>query len=285
MLDSVVKEYRYANQRRDIMSYAQAWLKWFPTIEQGATGLNERMLQLADLDRAETILDIGTGIGEPALSIASRIGSGGRVVAIDLDPAMIEIARERAVALGVANIEFNVSDIGDLDYTRQLFDVVVARWSLMFTADIDSLLNRLSTLLRPGGRIVAATWDEPEKVPAISLAKQVARDHLGLEPLKYGPGSTFGLKDPRLLIEALDSAGFQDILCEQVPVPYRFKSVDEYIDNRISLTGPLWDQIETVPDRTRAEVTRAIELAMRPHQEVDGSFLMVNTAHCIFGRI
>ncbi len=64
MLDSAGKEYRYAIQRRDIMSYAQAWLKWFPTIEQGATGLNERMLQLADLDHAETVLDIGTGIGE-----------------------------------------------------------------------------------------------------------------------------------------------------------------------------------------------------------------------------
>ena len=43
MLDSVGKEYRYAIQRRDIMSYAKAWLKWFPTIERGAAGLNERM--------------------------------------------------------------------------------------------------------------------------------------------------------------------------------------------------------------------------------------------------
>jgi ubiquinone/menaquinone biosynthesis C-methylase UbiE len=267
------------------MSYAQAWLKWFPTIERGADGLNERMLQLADLYRAETVLDIGTGIGEPALSIASRIGSGARIVAIDRDPAMIEIARERAAALDITNIEFNVSDINDLDCTRQRFDVIVARWSLMFTADIKSLLNQLSTLLRPGGRLVASTWDEPEKVPAISLAKQVTRDHLGLKPLEYGPGSTFSLKDPGLLIEALGSAGFQDVLCEQVSVPYRFRSVDEYIDNRISLTGPLWEQMNTAPDCTRAEVNRAIELAMRPHQESDGSFLMVNTAHCIFGRI
>ncbi|UCH41398.1 MAG: class I SAM-dependent methyltransferase [Gammaproteobacteria bacterium] len=267
------------------MSYARAWQKWFPVIEQGAAGLNERMLQLAELEHARTVLDIGTGIGEPAVSIAQRMGPGRQVIAIDRDPIMIEFARERAAGMGVANVEFDITDIDDFDCGQPRFDVVVARWSLMFSADLDSLLKRLSTFLHPGGRLVAATWDAPERVPSITLARRVARDRLGLEPFEYGPGTAFSLQNPERLVEAMAAAGFDEISCEQVAVPYRFSSVEEYIDNRIALSGPLWDQMETAPEATMTEVTRAIESALQVYREANGSYLLVNTAHCLSGRI
>ena len=267
------------------MSYARAWQKWFPVIERGAAGLNQRMLQLAELEGAQTVLDIGTGIGEPAISIAQRIGPGGRVTAIDRDPAMIEFARERAAGMGIANVEFDVSDIDDFECTRSCFDVVVARWSLMFSADLESLLQRLSTFLRPGGRLVAATWDAPERVPSITLARRVTRAHLGLEPYEYGPGTAFALQDPDRLVDALGAAGFREISCEQVPVPYRFSSVDEYIDNRIALSGPLWEQMDTAEENTISGVRQAIGSALQSYRQADGSYLLVNSAHCLFGRI
>jgi ubiquinone/menaquinone biosynthesis C-methylase UbiE len=63
--------------------YAKAWLKWFDVIEQGAGPLSTRMIELADIGGADTVLDIGTGIGEPALCAAMRLDDNGRVLAID----------------------------------------------------------------------------------------------------------------------------------------------------------------------------------------------------------
>ena len=88
------------------MSYAHAWVEWFPVIEKGAEKLNQRMLELAELDQAKSVFDIGTGVGEPALSCARRLGADGHVVAIDCDSAMIDYARQRAVELGISNLEF-----------------------------------------------------------------------------------------------------------------------------------------------------------------------------------
>lgn len=267
------------------MSYARAWRRWFPVIEAGAAMLNERMLQLAGLERARSVLDIGTGVGEPALSIARRIAPEGRVIAIDRDPAMIDFARERAAGMGIDNVEFEISDIEDFDFERPRFDVIVARWSLMFASDLESLLARLAGLLRPDGRLVAATWNAPEKVPSITLARQAARAHLGLEPFEYGAGTAFSLQDPGLLAAALRAAGFRDVSCEPVEVPYRFDSLEQYIENRIELSGPLWDGMETASAETVSGVMQAIENALAPHRQADGSYRLVNSAFCLAGRI
>ena len=267
------------------MSYAHAWVEWFPVIEKGAARLNHRMLQLAELEHSKTIFDIGTGIGEPALSSARRLGPDGHVVAIDRDTAMIEYARQRAARSGIANVEFEVADIDDFDCPEPRFDVIFARWSLMFATDLEALLRRLSSFLHPGGRLVAATWDAPEKVPSITLARQIARSHLGLEPPEYGAGTAFALQDPKQLVDALEATGFHEISCEQVPVPYRFASVDEYIQNRIALSGPLWEQMDTAGEKTISGVRQAIGSALQRYRQADGSYLLVNSAHCLFGRI
>lgn len=267
------------------MSYAHAWVKWFPVIEKGAVRLNQRMLQLAELEQTKTVLDIGTGIGEPALSTARQLGPDGYVVAIDRDIAMIEYARQRAADFGIANVEFEVADIDNFDFSKPRFDVIFARWSLMFSADLEALVKRLSSLLHPGGRLVAATWNAPEKVPSITLARRITRSHLGLEPPEYGAGTAFALQDPKRLIDALETAGFHEISCEQVPVPYRFASVDEYIQNRIALSGPLWEQMDTADEHIISGVRHAIGSALQSYRQPDGSYLLVNSAHCLFGRI
>ena len=76
--------------------YAAAWREWFPVIERGAAPLSLRMIALASIGVGHRVLDIGTGIGEPAIATAHVVGPHGSVLAIDPDPEMIAIARERA---------------------------------------------------------------------------------------------------------------------------------------------------------------------------------------------
>ena len=140
------------------MSYAEAWLKWFDVIEGGAAPLSARMIELAGIDGACDVLDIGTGIGEPAVSAALAMGGGGHVLAVDRDPEMIAAGRQRAEVIGVSTIDFTVAKIETMALAPDSLDAVLARWSLMFVDDLKGVLTKLAGALRPGGHLAAAAW-------------------------------------------------------------------------------------------------------------------------------
>ena len=269
----------------DSESYAVAWEKWFDIVEAGANPLNQRMIDLADIKADATVLDVGTGIGEPALSVAKRQGFQGRITAIDPDALMVDIGRKRVQQCGISNIEFIHSDIESMPLEATSFDTVLARWSLMFVDDFSNVLNKLKPVIRPGGRLVAATWAPPDVVPALTIAKMTAHRHLGLTTPEYGPGSAFSLSDSRALEVALSSAGFVDVASEQFPVRYRYDSVEQYIQNRIDQTGPLWENMATDSEHNRQGAFAAIDDALSKFRLPQGGLEIENIAICVSGRI
>ncbi len=259
-------------------SYAEAWLRWFPVIEGGAAALTARMLELSAIDDAGDVLDLGTGIGEPALTVATRLAGKGRVRAIDRDRRMIDHARARAAAQGLTNLGFDTADIDSVDLPANAYDVILARWSLMFVADLPAVLSRLQQALRAGGRLVLAGWGTPEQVPALTLARRVTAETRGRSPPVYGAGSPFCLCDTAALGEDLRQAGFDNVHTESLPVVYEYDSADAYIRARIDLTGPLWEDMATAAESERRRVFDAIEKALAPHRQPNGGYRLVNQA-------
>lgn len=94
------------------------------------------------------VLEVGCGWGELAAWIARETGA--EVVATDLSPRMVELARERSVAAELA-------DVQDLPFPDGAFDAAVAAWMLYHVPDLERALAELARVLRPGGRLVAAT--------------------------------------------------------------------------------------------------------------------------------
>ena len=267
------------------MSYADAWMKWFHIVEAGAGPLSQRMIELAQIKAGATLLDVGTGIGEPALSVASQNGFTGRVIAIDTDSQMVEIGRRRAREKGFSNIEFVCSDIESISLDAASLDAVLARWSLMFVDNFNATLAKLAQAIRPGGRLVVATWAPPDQVPALTLAKVTAHRHLGLSGPEYGQGSPFCLSDRPALEAALSKAGFVDVASEVFAVSYRYDSAAQYLQNRIDVTGTLWESMESDPESTRETVFAAIEDALSNHRLPGGGLEFENHAICVSGRI
>ncbi|HEU5439159.1 MAG TPA: class I SAM-dependent methyltransferase [Ktedonobacterales bacterium] len=107
-------------------------------------------LESAGITSGMKVLDVGTGIGDVAFMLAERVGPRGTVVGVDMDPAMIALARQRAQAAGFANVSFLQGDIGHLSLDDQ-FDAVVGRLVLMYMKDRVAVLRRLRQQLRPGG--------------------------------------------------------------------------------------------------------------------------------------
>ncbi len=85
---------------------AAAWHKWFHIIEDGAQGLSDRMVELAAIGPGARVLDVASGLGEPAVTAARRAGPDGQVLATDHSEEMLGHGRKRAEKLGLDNIEF-----------------------------------------------------------------------------------------------------------------------------------------------------------------------------------
>ena len=92
---------------------AAGWKAWWDVIEGWSQPVSDRLIEMAGVGPGDTVLDIATGGGEPALTAARRVGPAGRVVATDQASAMMRIAAERAAAHGLDNIEFREAGAGN----------------------------------------------------------------------------------------------------------------------------------------------------------------------------
>jgi SAM-dependent methyltransferase len=108
------------------------------------------LLDSAGITSGMKVLDVGTGIGDVAFMVAERVGPQGTVTGVDMNPMMIEVARQRAHAAGITNAAFLQGDVSQMALADQ-FDAVVGRFILMYIKDRAVLLRRLSQQLRPGG--------------------------------------------------------------------------------------------------------------------------------------
>lgn len=97
---------------------------------------------------AHRVLEVGCGPGELAARIADELGA--QVVAVDLSPRMVELARARGV-------DARVGDAVELPFAAGEFDCAVAAWMLYHVSDVDRALAELARVLAPGGRLVAVT--------------------------------------------------------------------------------------------------------------------------------
>ncbi len=266
------------------MSYAKAWQKWFDVIERGAAPLSARMIELANLKRVRDVLDIGTGIGEPAVSVALALDHDGRVLAIDHDPEMIAIARDRAKKFDVLNIEFAVADVESMGLAPYSFDAILARWSLMSIQNKLAVFSKLAEALRPGGHLVAAAWASPNDVPALTLAKKTIHEYFRLPDSAYVLPKAFAMSDRAATERMFVDTRFHNVSTEPFPVAYEFASPASFIQYRLDVAGPLWEGMDEEPAEVKDGAFQAIKEAMQPYRISDGHYRLVNHAYCISGQ-
>ena len=127
----------------------------YQRITETIVDIHELVLQRMAPQPGERWLDLACGTG----AVAERAArAGARVVGVDLAPALVETARERARALGL-DIEYRVGDCEDLsDLDDGSFDIVSSTCGIMFSPDHEASASELARVTRPGGRIVLASW-------------------------------------------------------------------------------------------------------------------------------
>jgi ubiquinone/menaquinone biosynthesis C-methylase UbiE len=104
------------------------------------------------------VLDACCGSGASAIPAAEAVGPQGSVLGVDLAEKLLERARARASARGLANVEFRVGDLLDLGLPDAAFDAVVCVFGIFFVPDMEAAARELWRRVRPGGQLAITTW-------------------------------------------------------------------------------------------------------------------------------
>lgn len=116
--------------------------------------VGETLCEAADLDAGSSVLDVACGNGNAALAAAHRFC---RVVGLDYVPALLERARERAIAEQV-DIDFISGDAENLPFPTESFDAALSTFGVMFAPDQQRAARELARVVRRGGKIALASW-------------------------------------------------------------------------------------------------------------------------------
>lgn len=112
--------------------------------------VTRRFLLRSGISKGMKVLDVGSGAGDVALTVADFVGDEGTVIGVDVNADILETANARAEAAGYKNVEFIAGDTRTLELPKD-FDAIVGRLVLMYMADPADALKHLATHVRPGG--------------------------------------------------------------------------------------------------------------------------------------
>jgi SAM-dependent methyltransferase len=193
-------------------STVAAWRKWHAHIAAFSRGATDAILEAAQLRPGLRVLDLASGVGDPALSIAAKIAPSGRVTATDLGPGMISLAEELARKKGIANIEFREASAESLPFADQSYDVVTCRFGAMFFPDLAKAFRECLRVLKSGGRAAFVAWGKKEQ-PFFSTTAGILLKHVPVPPPPPDPEgpSLFMFGERDRLRHALEAAGFASV--------------------------------------------------------------------------
>jgi SAM-dependent methyltransferase len=232
----------------------------------------------------ETFLELAAGTGDLTLALAERVGPHGRVFSSDFAPEMLDAARRAGTARGAANVDYRLLDAERLDLGDASVDGVVCRFAFMLMADPGAACAEAKRVLRPAGRLAFAVWQGAERNPwaALPAALLVRLGHAPA-PEPGAPG-IFALADPGRIRTLVTAAGFAEPAVEEIVFTFRYADADELWDTLLSVSGSFSRVLAALDDEQRQGVRAAVEEAVAPYRNADGSYTPPAAAWGVLAR-
>jgi SAM-dependent methyltransferase len=250
-------------QQQQWNSAATGWRRWSELIDEAASGISERLVELAGVEPGSRVLDVAAGYGEPSLTAARAAGPEGVVLATDISAEMIAFGRERAAAAGFGNIEFVQSDAASLDFPQASFDAALSRWGLIFEPDAEAAAARIRGFLEPDGRMAISSWGSPDRVPFLGIPMRTAMQRLKVPPPPPGTPGPLSRPTQQALGGLLEAASFSNVEVEETEVTFQWQSPEEFTSFIREIAPPLTAMIASHPQEVQDETWVAITEAIR----------------------
>ena len=209
------------------------------------------------------VIDLASGTGEPAISLAQRVAPQGLVTAVDQSSELLDIAAERARNKKLSNFATQQADAHLLPFADQNFDLATCRFGVMFFSDPQRALRELRRVLKPGVRACFAAWG-PMEQPYWQTTIKIVHRHVGGSLLPAGGADPFRFAAAGSLCEVLSAAGFHEVEESTQNLPWTWPGdAEEVFEYVCQVSAPFRPMLERVPADQwrviRAEAKAAIE--------------------------
>ena len=168
----------------------------------------ERIIRLGQVKPGMQVLDVATGVGDPAITLAKLVGPAGHVQAVDMVNEMLEAAEGEARQQGVTNISFKQAAAEALPFPDQSFDLVTCKHAVMLFADVETGLREIRRVLKTSRRAVFTAQGLPEENPWQACIMRIFNKYVETSPIEPGTPHPHRFAHPGTLSAALIKGGW-----------------------------------------------------------------------------
>lgn len=162
------------------------------------------VVELAQLQTGQQVLDIATGTGIVAIAAAQIVGAEGKVVGVDICAGMLNQARQKIATAGLQNIELIEADADYLNFDDESFDAIFCTSAIVLLSDIPATLRKWHRFLKEGGVVAFSCYAETSYFTPV-ITKICAVNGISLPNLHEPVGT------PEKCRSLLQQVGFKDI--------------------------------------------------------------------------
>jgi len=236
--------------------------KWKAKSAVMGQAVTDALVEYAQPAVGMKVLDLASGTGEPAISLALRVEERGHVTALDLSAELLQIASERAAVRSLRNFSTQQGDAHTLPFPDNHFDLATSRFGVMFFRDAVSALGELRRVLRPGARACFAAWGSIEQ-PYWQSMMGVVHRLVGGTLLDPGGQDPFRFAEKGSLSDVLRAAGFDGVEEETRSVAWIWPgTVEEVWEQAKAVAVPFRPMLERVPAEMWPKVNAEVHAAV-----------------------
>jgi SAM-dependent methyltransferase len=241
--------------------------KWKAKSAVMGKAVTEALVEYAQPMPGMRVLDLASGTGEPAISLAGRAGAQGRVTALDLSAELLAIAEKRAQERGLDNFSTQQADAQALPFADNSFDLATCRFGVMFFIDAVSALQELRRVLRAESRACFLAWG-PFDQPYWRSTMGVVHRQVGGPLLPPGGPDPFRFAAPGSLSEVLQSAGFREVQEETKTLPWTWPGTAEEVwEQAQAVAVPFRPMLDRVPAHLWPQIHADVRAAIGQYVE------------------
>jgi len=243
--------------------------KWKAKSAAMGRDVTDALVEYARPKSGMNVLDLASGTGEPAISLASRVGFEGHVTALDLSSDLLAIAAERAQQRGLKNFSTQQADAHRLPFPDQSFDLVTSRFGVMFFQDCERALREVIRVLKPGAQAYFLAWG-PFEQPYWSSTMGVVLDHVGGPAIEPGGPDPFRFCNPGSLSSVMRKAGFGDVKEETRTVPWTWPGTAEEVwEQAQAVATPFLPLLQRIPAGKKDAIDQNAITAIQQYADGD----------------
>jgi SAM-dependent methyltransferase len=249
---------------------AAGWVRSQEAIRDFGAPVSHWMIDAVAPQPGQRVLELAAGLGETGLLAAELVAPVGGAIISDQAEAMLVGARARAIELGLSNIEFQTINAEWIDLPVASVDVVLCRWGYMLMADPAAAVRDARRVLRSGGRIALAVWDNIEHNPWAALPGIELRERGLVSPPAPGTPGPFALGRSEGVYELLEQAGFVEVNVESLQLHRRHASFEQFWETTLDLSRAFHDAVLERPQGEIEQIKAAVKARIAQFETSDG---------------